>query len=275
MVALGLGATMLIREFDLSVAGVVGLAGCVAVLTGNTYPWLGVGLAVATGLAFGFAQGVIITAFGLGSVAVTLGGLLTASGLAYVLTENRTLSFDDIDVAMALSARVADVLSIRSLVAIGVFAVAAFVFFATRLGRDLVATGSDRRAAVVAGVPVRAIVLGTFALSGGLAGLSGVLVSYGLASASPSGLADVLVPSVAAVILGGVSLSGGTGTPLGVAAGVLTLTALRSGLNAIGAPPYAHGIATGSILFAVATIDAPYLHRRLSALWLRLQPNRT
>ena len=34
LVALGLGLSMLVREFDLSVAGIVGLAGCIAVLTG-------------------------------------------------------------------------------------------------------------------------------------------------------------------------------------------------------------------------------------------------
>ena len=34
LVALGLGLSMLVREFDLSVAGIVGLAGCIAVMTG-------------------------------------------------------------------------------------------------------------------------------------------------------------------------------------------------------------------------------------------------
>ena len=34
LVALGLGLSMLVREFDLSVAGMVGLAGCIAVMTG-------------------------------------------------------------------------------------------------------------------------------------------------------------------------------------------------------------------------------------------------
>src|SRR4029077_4061705 len=73
LVALGLGLTMLIGEFDLSVAGVFGLAGCVAVLTGETNPWLGLACALAVGGSFGFAQGLIITAMKLGSVAVTLG----------------------------------------------------------------------------------------------------------------------------------------------------------------------------------------------------------
>ena len=38
LVALGLGLTMLIGEFDLSVAGVFGLAGCVALLMGVSRP---------------------------------------------------------------------------------------------------------------------------------------------------------------------------------------------------------------------------------------------
>src|SRR6516164_10984648 len=82
LVALGLGLTMLIGEFDLSVAGVFGLAGCIAVLTGETHPWLGLLCALIVGCGFGAAQGLLMTMLGLGSVAVTLGGLLTATGLA-------------------------------------------------------------------------------------------------------------------------------------------------------------------------------------------------
>src|SRR5438552_2606235 len=53
LVALGLGLSMLVREFDLSVAGIVGLAGCVAVMTGASNPWLGLFLGVGTGVASG------------------------------------------------------------------------------------------------------------------------------------------------------------------------------------------------------------------------------
>jgi ribose/xylose/arabinose/galactoside ABC-type transport system permease subunit len=40
LVTLGLGLTMMIREFDLSVVGMYGMAGCIAVLTGTHYPWI-------------------------------------------------------------------------------------------------------------------------------------------------------------------------------------------------------------------------------------------
>jgi len=271
LVALGLGLTMLIGEFDLSVAGVFGLAGCVAVLTGETNPWLGLACALAVGGLFGCAQGLIITAMKLGSVAVTLGGLLIASGLAYVITHNQTISYENIDLAMMLNDRIALLFSVRSLVSLGVFTIAMVVFAATRLGRDLIAIGSDRKAAIIAGVGVRTLLLGAFTFSGAMAALGGALLSYGLASASPSGLSDVLVPSAAAAILGGVSLSGGTGTPLGIVAGVLTLTVLRTGLNALAAPPFAHDLVTGCILFLVAVSDAPYFSRRLTWLESRLR----
>jgi ribose transport system permease protein len=203
-------------------------------------------------------------------VPVTLGGLLTANGLAYVLTMNRTVSFDNIDLALALNETIAAIFSVRSLVTLGFFAVAVFIFFATRIGRDLTATGSDRRAALVSGVGVNRIVVTSFAFSSTMSALGGALLSYSLASASPAGLADVLVPAITAAILGGVSLAGGIGNPLGLAAGVITLSLLRSGLNALAAPPYVNDVASGLILLAVAIADAPYLLRRITAVAARL-----
>ena len=55
LVALGLGLTMLIGEFDLSIAGVFGLAGCVALTTGAENAEIGLLCAVGVGAAFGFA----------------------------------------------------------------------------------------------------------------------------------------------------------------------------------------------------------------------------
>jgi ribose transport system permease protein len=102
-----------------------------------------------------------------------------------------------------------------------------------------------------------------FAFSGLCAALSGALLSYSLASASPAGLSDVIAPAAAGAILGGVSLGGGSGRPLGIAAGALTLAVLRSGLNAVGAPPFVNDITMGAVLLTVAILDGPYLARRL------------
>lgn len=265
LVALGLGLSMLVREFDLSVAGMVGLAGAIAVMTGVTNPWLGVFLGVGAGVASGVLQGIIMIWLGLSSVGVTLGGLLTLQGLTYVLTDNRTIGYPNIAVALKLNAPIADLVSVRSVAALAVFVLAALVMTCTHIGRDVIATGSDRRASRIAGLNTDRIVIGVFAASGACAALAGVLLSYSLGAASPVALADVLAPAAAAAIVGGVSVVGGRGSPMGIAAGVLTLCVLRSGLSAIGVEPHVHDLVTGIILVVIAVLDAPDLARRMTA----------
>ena len=265
LVALGLGLSMLVREFDLSVAGMVGLAGAIAVMTGVTNPWLGVFLGVGAGVASGVLQGIIMIWLGLSSVGVTLGGLLTLQGLTYVLTDNRTIGYPNIAVALKLNAPIADLVSVRSVAALAVFVLAALVMTCTHIGRDVIATGSDRRASRIAGLNTDRIVIGVFAASGACAALAGVLLSYSLGAASPVALADVLAPAAAAAIVGGVSVVGGRGSPMGIAAGVLTLCVLRSGLSAIGVEPHVHDLVTGIILVVIAVLDAPDLARRVTA----------
>ena len=264
LVALGLGLSMLVREFDLSVAGMVGLAGAIAVMTGVTNPWLGVFLGVGAGVASGLLQGIIMIWLGLSSVGVTLGGLLTLQGLTYVLTDNRTIGYPNIAVALKLNAPIADLVSVRSVAALAVFVLAALVMTCTHIGRDVIATGSDRRASRIAGLNTDRIVIGVFAASGACAALAGVLLSYSLGAASPVALADVLAPAAASAIVGGVSVAGGRGSPMGIAAGVLTLCVLRSGLSAIGVEPHVHDLVTGSILVVIAVLDAPDLARRMT-----------
>lgn len=265
LVALGLGLSMLVREFDLSVAGTVGLAGCIAVMTGVTHPWLGALLGVGAGLVSGSLQGAIMTRLNLSSVGVTLGGLLTLQGITYVLTQNQTVSYPNMAVALGLNAPIAHLLSVRSAAALAVFALAALLMAYTHIGRDVIATGSDRRASRVAGLNTDRIVIGVFAASGASSAMAGVLLSYSLGAASPVALSDVLAPAAAAAIVGGVSVIGGRGSAMGIAAGVLTLCILRSGLSAIGVPPYVHDLVTGAILLVIAVLDAPDLAQRVTA----------
>ncbi len=265
LVALGLGLSMLVREFDLSVAGMVSLAGCIAVLTGVSHPWLGALLGVAAGIISGLIQGLIMTRLNLSSVGVTLGGLLTLQGLTYVLSGNQTVSYPNMAVALGLNAPLLHLFSVRSAVALLVFVLAALVMTYTYIGRDVIATGSDRRASRIAGLDTDRVVIGVFTASGASSALAGVLLSYSLGAASPAGLSDVLAPAAAAAIVGGVSVVGGRGSPAGIAAGVLTLCVLRSGLGAIGVPPYVHDLVTGGILLFIAILDAPDLMRHVTA----------
>lgn len=268
LVAIGLGVVMAAGELDLSVAAMAAFGGALAVKTGS-HGWL-VGLLVglAVGAGFGLLQGLAVVALRISSVAVTLAGLLVLQGGAYVVTGGTTLAFDDLGVVMKLNDPIATVFTWRVIVVIVVVLIAAAVMAWTRIGRDLYAAGSHRRAAVVSGVPTRRLVLGAFVFSGTTAALSGVLLSYSLAAAAPGGLADLLVPAIAATILGGVSLHGGTGNPLCVAIGVLALGVLTSGLTAAGQPSQTQSIYIGLVLLLIALSDSEDLRAR----WLE-RPN--
>ena len=266
LVALGLGLTMMTSGYDLSVAGMVGMAGCIAVIIGADAPVLGVVMATLCGLLSGVFQALLVKRLRIGSTSVALGGLLLFIGIAYVITDNQSVPYANMNVALAVNAPVAGVFSLRSIVTLAIFVFAALLIGGTRVGRDLIAIGSDRRAARLAGVDVDNLLIGIFGFSGAMAAMSGALLSYSLASASPSGLSDVLLPATVAAILGGISLSGGTGRPMGIAMGAMTLGVLHAGLNGLGASPALHDILTGAILLAVAVSDGAETPRRLRTL---------
>ena len=263
-VALGLGLTMIAREFDLSVGSVMTLAGCIAVTVGTGDPVMGAIVGILAGLGIGLAQGLAIAWLGLSSISVSLGVLMTAAGLAYIVTGNLTVSLERPDLSSAINEPILVVFSWRSLFAVGCVAAAGLIFRWTRIGVDLVATGSDRVAARTAGVKTGVTVAAVFTISGGLAAASGVLLSYGLSVASPSGLTDILVPAISAAIIGGVSLAGGRGSPVGIAFGTLILCLLNAGLNALGFSPTAQQVILSAVLFAVAVSAAPRFYRLFS-----------
>ncbi|MEC7761570.1 MAG: ABC transporter permease [Pseudomonadota bacterium] len=268
-VALALGLTMMVRHFDLSVVGTVTLAGCVAVLAGSQSSTYGLALAALVGLAAGAFQGALIINLRLSSIAVTLGGMLTLVGVAFLLTGNSEVAYANRDVARIVDSTVFGPFSLRFLIAVAIFAVAGAVIGGTRFGPQLYAVGSDPKAAIVAGVSTGSIVVAVFALSGLLSAISGALLSFSLSAASPSALSNILVPAAASAIIGGVSLAGGRGSPVGIAGGVLLLCCLQSGLTAIGVEPYSQDIATGCVLLLVAVMDGAELARRFGD-WSRV-----
>lgn len=260
LVALGLGIAMMMKEFDLSVAGSFALAGVVAVRTGADYPLLGILCGTAVGLCAGTMQAGLVLILRLPAVAISLGGLLILLGLTYVLAAGGNVSFANPAASRWMQAyALGEWISNRGLIVVLIYAVAVFVFAFTRAGRDLIACGSNRGGARLAGVNTSLFFIAAFAASGGLAALAGAMLAYSLGGASAIGLSDVLVPGAAAAILGGVSLKGGQGRPFGIACGVLTWCALRSGLSAVGVNAFMLDTFAGAILLLVAILDSSFM----------------
>jgi ribose transport system permease protein len=260
LVALALGITIIAGEFDLSVSSMYLLGGMVAVLTGAGSPLVGIAAALGTAILVGLVQGGLIARFRLNSMPVTLGGYLVVLGITYILGNNKSVIYEDYNVGLRLDEPIAQIFSIRSLVSLGIFVVAAIVLRFLRVGRDLRAIGGDRRASRVAGVSVDRLLVGVFVVASLGAALPGALLSYSLATASPTNIGfDVLTFSATAALIGGVSLSGGKGGAVGIAAGVFSLSVLQEILAILRSPDYVSSLITGGLLIVVTIVWAPDL----------------
>ncbi len=260
LVALALGITMIAGEFDLSVSSVYLFGGMVAVLTGGGSPLVGIIAALGAASIVGLVQGGLIARFRLNSMPVTLGGYLIVLGITYILGHSKSVIYNNYTVGLRLDKPILQIFSIRSLISLGIFVVAALVLRYLRVGRDLRAIGGDRRAARVAGVPVDRLLVGVFVVAALGAALPGALLSYSLATASPTNIGfDVLTFSATAALIGGVSLSGGKGSAVGIAAGVLSLSVLEEILSILGSPDYVSSLITGGLLIIFTIVWAPDL----------------
>jgi ribose transport system permease protein len=272
LLALALGLTMIISEFDLSALGMYALGGMVAVKTGGDSPVLGVVVALAVGCVSGLIQGGIVARLGLSSMAVTLGGYIILLGTASALGSDKTVAYPNVDVGISLDRQIAEVLSWRSIIVLVAFAILGLVMAYTRLGRDVRALGGDRRAARVAGVRVDGVLVGVFAASGMLAALGGALSSYSLASALPNPGFSPLIFGATAALIGGVGLAGGQGGAAGIAAGALALSLLQATFGLLASPSWLPDVVTGGLLVVAAAMTAPNLAARWHLLRVRLRP---
>ena len=146
------------------------------------------------------------------------------------------------------------------LIAVGIFMT--ILMTRTRFGRYVFAIGGNPEAANLAGVNVRWMTVKIFALMGMLAGLSAVVSSARLGSATNAlGTLDELYV-IAAAVIGGTSLGGGVGTIYGAILGALVMQSLQSGMVLIGFDAALQQVVVGSVLVFAVFVDNRYRNRQ-------------
>jgi ribose/xylose/arabinose/galactoside ABC-type transport system permease subunit len=125
----------------------------------------------------------------------------------------------------------------------------------TTFGRHIRAIGSNRSAAVLAGVKVRREIMKSFVLGGVLAALSGVVLAAGQGSASPDAAAGFLLPAFAAVFLSTVVLSHGRFTVPGTIVGGIFIVWVGQALIVGGLAATWIGVVDGVILVGAVALS--------------------
>lgn len=239
---------------DLSVGAMVSWG---AVLAGNAMQgndgaigW-GLAMAVAVPTLIGIVNGLGVTALRIPPLVMTLGMTAVLQGGLVVYSQGVPSG----RAAPALAAFVNQPLlfGVPGIVfvwlAIGLLM--AWLLTRTTLGQAIYALGSNERAARLVGLPVVAIRVALYALSGFFAGLAGFLL-IGYTGTSFISVGDQYVlPAIIAVVIGGTSLAGGSGHYWGTMAGAVALTILQSVLITLNMEFWARQMVFGVTLLAL------------------------
>jgi ribose transport system permease protein len=129
-----------------------------------------------------------------------------------------------------------------------------FMFSKTRLGRELLSTGSNLRAAKLSGIPVESRVLTAHIFSGTLAGLGGLMLAYTNGSFTAAIGSQVMLPSFLGPVLGGTLLAGGAVAVLGTFIGTMMTLVIRQGLSVQGIGLETLNIALGLVLLLALSV---------------------
>jgi D-xylose transport system permease protein len=126
----------------------------------------------------------------------------------------------------------------------------------TTFGRHVYAVGGNAEAARRAGINVARIRILVFTISGGMAGIGGVVLAARLNSANLNqGGGTLLIDAISAAVIGGTSLFGGRGELRNALFGALVIATIANGLNTLGYSSGVIFIVTGVILLLAVTLD--------------------
>jgi ribose transport system permease protein len=216
--------------------------------------WLAAGVGVLVGLAAGLVSGVIVAYVNVAPFVATLGMLSVTSGLAYAIGNGAPINGLPPEWAQIASTKVFGLQAPVLVMAAG-FIILAIVMTRTSFGMRIYAVGGNRTAAEVAGVNARRILTAVYAISGALAGMSGVILSSRVISAAPYLGKGYELNAIAAVVIGGASLKGGRGTIWGTLLGLLLIQTLNNGLDILVVPSYWQTVISGSLIVSAVAVD--------------------
>ena len=257
VIAIGMTFVIIGGGFDLSVGSTVALAGCVAAMVMVKFGIAaGVLAGIATGAAVGLANGLIIAKLGVNPFITTLGTMVLVRGLVFLITGGAPVGDDGLPSAF-IAFGSERFLGIHYLVWVPaiLLVVLSWVMHATPYGRRIYATGGNREAAYLSGVPVERIVASTYVWCGALAGVAGVMLAARLQSGQPTAGEFYELTAIAAVVLGGAALHGGEGTLYKSIIGVFIMIVLGNSLNLLNVDSYWQRVAIGAVIIAAAAAD--------------------
>ena len=266
MVSMGQMFALLTGGFDLSVGTILAVTSVVGALAMSaTYAAMpdAVALAMAVGLLGGFAAGVSIgimngvgvALFNVSPFMMTLGMASIGFGIALYLTGGVPV--------YGMPQEFGDIFGFGSWfgvptpvwVTVALIVLLYLLVNWTRLGRYFYAVGGNIKAARLSGINTRLTLFTAYVLCGGMAAISGLLLTARLDTGEANIGASMPLESIAACVIGGVSLRGGVGRIENVVLGALFIGLIQNGMNLARIDSYLQTVVIGVLLILAVIAD--------------------
>ena len=257
-IAFGMTCVILTGGIDLSVGSTLALstAFCAYFIKSGVPVGLAMLLALAIGVGCGVISGLLVTKGRLQPFIATLITMTVFRGITMIFMDGKPISGLGNSFLLKFVGK-GNLFGIPFpvILFVVVFLVFLFVLQKTVFGRRIYATGSNATSAKLSGVNINKTKLITYAISGGMAALSGLILLSRLASAQPTLGDGYELDAIASVALGGTSMNGGRGRIWGTFVGVLIIAVLNNGLNILGVSSYYQSVVKGIVILIAVLSD--------------------
>ncbi|HBC27211.1 MAG TPA: ABC transporter permease [Ruminococcaceae bacterium] len=224
-------------------------------------------VALLLALIIGFVNGIIIAKLDLPPFITTLCTMMIARGLGSILTGGLSGVWPMAGspggwcrsiFKITVGGRVIPIGMIWMILLVVIMSI---VLRKTRIGRYIIAIGSNKEALRLSGVNVVKWQVAAYLISGLFAGLSAISYACTFTNITPGTGAGLELDAIGGAIIGGTSMTGGSGSIFGTFLGVLVISLLKTGLPYIGLQANWQQIITGMVLIGAVAIDMAKRHQ--------------
>lgn len=256
ILAVGMTFVILTKGIDLSVGSILGVSVVLfAGLLETQSMIVAIPMGIMAAMALGLVNGLGVAYAGIPPFIMTLGMLSFARGLAFIYTGGTPIPILN-ETFFNLGNGYTFGIPNPTLILLGTLLVSGFVLTQTPFGRSVYAIGSNEDAARLSGVPVGIYTTIVYVISGGVAGISGLVFASQLSVGTPIAGQAYELDAIAAVVVGGTSLFGGKGSVTGTLIGTLIIGVLANILNLTGVDPFVQQLFKGVLIVVAVFIMA-------------------
>lgn len=223
--------------------------------------WAGMLVTIALSIIIGFANGIIVAKLNLPPFITTLCTMMIARGMGSILTGGLSGVWPMAGSEGGWCRSIFKITVDKKIIPIGMIwmfvliVIMSLILRKTRVGRYIIAVGSNREALRLSGVNVVKWHVIAYVISGLFAGFAAIAYACTFTNITPGTGAGLELDAIGSAIIGGTSMTGGKGSIVGTFLGVLVISLLKTGLPYIGLQANWQQIITGLVLIVAVTID--------------------